>query len=58
MIKVLEQPKPASRSDIIKTLQELLELARTERVEMLEVYVKCGHKEFDRVHVDGAYWTR
>lgn len=58
MIKILEHPKPASRSDIIKTLRELLELAQTERVEMLEVYVKIGNKEFDRVHVDGAYWTR
>lgn len=57
-IVALEQPKAESRSDMIKTLQELLHLARKERVEMLEIYVKCGNKEFDRVHIDGAYWTK
>lgn len=58
MIHELKQPQSASRSDIIKRLQQTIELARKERIELLELRIKIGEKEYDYVHIDGEFYMR
>lgn len=57
MITELKPPKPKSRSDIIKTLRELLELAQRERIEYIDIAYKTerSNEPNTRVHIDGAF---
>ena len=60
MIRELKPPKPKSRSDIVKTLRDLLELAQKERIEYLDVCFKIenDHTEKTRTHIDGVFSTQ
>lgn len=59
MIYELKPPKPKSRSDIIKTLRELLELAQREKIEYLDIAykTKSSREPNTRVHIDGSYMS-
>lgn len=57
MIHEIKPAKPKSRSDIVKTLRELLELAQRERIEYLDIAYKTerANEANTRVHIDGAF---
>lgn len=54
-IKEIQLQKPKSRSDMIKTLRDLLELAHKEEIRLLEVSWCTDNVQHSRVHVDGVY---
>lgn len=60
MIREIKPAKPKSRSDIVKTLRDLLELAQHERIEYLDVCFKTENDQHEktRTHIDGVFSTQ